>query len=57
LITQDGFILTDEEGYDLVQESFSLDTQDPISDNTDIQTESDSILDFTERDPFSEGEY
>lgn len=54
---ESGLALTDEEGYDLVQESFSLDTQDPISDNTDIQSESDDILDFTERDPFSEGDY
>jgi Virus neck protein len=54
---ESGLALTDEEGYDLVQENFSLDTQDPISDNTDIQSESDDILDFTERDPFSEGDY
>ncbi len=54
---ESGLALADEEGYDLILEAYSLDTQDPISDNTDIQTESDGILDFTEIDPFSEGAY
>lgn len=54
---ESGLVLVDEEGFDLVQEQFSLETQDPISDNDDIQSESDGILDFTEIDPFSEGVY
>jgi hypothetical protein len=49
--------LQDQEGYDLVLEEFNIDTQDAISDNTVIQSESDDILDFTEIDPFSEGIY
>jgi hypothetical protein len=28
---------------------------DPLANNLGIQTESDSIFDFTDRDPFSEG--
>jgi len=55
--TEDGFAIADEEMNDLVLESFSLDTQDPISDNTELETEGDSILDFSEIDPFSEGTY
>jgi hypothetical protein len=54
---ENGLALTDEEGFDLVQEEFDLKTQEPISDNFDIQSESDVILDFTEIDPFSEGAY
>jgi hypothetical protein len=54
---QNGLALASEDGYDLVLESFSLDTQDPISDNTELQAEGDDILDFTEIDPFSEGVY
>lgn len=54
---ESGLALTDEEGFDLIQEQFDLKTQDPISDNFDIQSESDDILDFTEIDPFSEGAY
>jgi len=52
-----GLALADEDGYDLVLESFSLDTQDPISDNTEFEAEGDDILDFSEIDPFSEGAY
>lgn len=51
---ESGLALADEDGYDLVLESFDMSTQDPISDNVDIQSESDGILDFTEIDPFSE---
>lgn len=54
---QNGLALASEDGYDLVLESFSLDTQDPISDNTELQAEGGDILDFTEIDPFSEGTY
>jgi len=52
-----GLALADENGYDLVLESFSMDTQDPISDNTEFEAEGDDILDFSEIDPFSEGAY
>lgn len=59
LLTQDNFILTDEEGYALVKEDFNYSTAvgDSFEDNTEIQQESDGILDFTEIDPFSEGTY
>jgi hypothetical protein len=53
--TEAGLAIADEDMNDLVLESFSLDTQDPISDNTELETEGDSILDFSEIDPFSEG--
>jgi len=52
-----GLALADEDGYDLVLESFNMDTQDPISDNVELESEGDSILDFSEIDPFSEGTY
>lgn len=52
-----GLALADEDGYDLVLESFNMDTQDPISDNVELESEGDSILDFSEIDPFSEGQY
>ena len=54
---ESGLVLTDEEGFDLVLESFSIKTQDPISDNISLQSEGDEILDFSEIDPFSEGVY
>ena len=55
--TETGLAIADEDMYDLVLESFSLDTQDPISDNIQLQSEGDDILDFSEIDPFSEGVY
>ena len=55
--TEGGFAIADEDMNDLVLELFSLDTQDPISDNTELETEGDAILDFSEIDPFSEGSY
>lgn len=57
LLTQDGFAITDQDGYDIVQGQYSLDTQtqDYGSDNLEIDAEADDILDWTEIDPFSEG--
>ncbi|NDD84708.1 hypothetical protein EBZ38_10635 [bacterium] len=55
VLTEDGFELTDENGYTVVNEGFDLEVQDILSDNQDIETEADAILDFTEADPFSEG--
>jgi len=55
---EDGYYLTDENStYTnvLTQEGYTLATIDPLADNDYIQTESDAILDFTDRDPFSEG--
>jgi len=48
------YSLTDEEGFKLNIE-FELNTVDPISDNEEIQTESDTFVDFSEIDPFSTG--
>ena len=52
--TETGLAIADEDMNDLVLELFSLDTQDPISDNTELETEGDAVLDFSEIDPFSE---
>lgn len=47
-------MITDEDGYPIIQEYYSLPVQDTSSDNDFIQTKADLILDFTEKDPFSE---
>lgn len=54
---ENGLALTDEDGFDLILESFNIRTQDPISDDNQLQTEGNDILDFSEIDPFSEGVY
>lgn len=46
-------ILTEDSDY-IVMENYKLETIDPLADNSFIQSESDDILDFTEKDPFSE---
>lgn len=57
LLTEDSYQLLDEEGYALLQESYDIDTTDPLADNDEIEAEADAFVDFTERDPFSEGTY
>jgi hypothetical protein len=59
LITEDLYLLVDEDGYTITQEAYSTETAagDDFSDNEEIQTESDEFVDFTELDPFSEGRY
>jgi hypothetical protein len=55
ILSESGLELTMEDGFTLVREEFNLEVQDVLSDNFDIQTESDDFLDFSEADPFSEG--
>ena len=55
ILTEDGLELTDESRFTITREEYGIDSQDVLSDNVIIQTESDDILDFTESDPFSEG--
>jgi len=57
IMTEDGYVLKDEDGYDLIQEQYNFTTQvgDSLEDNEEIQSEADGVLDFSERDPFSEG--
>lgn len=57
LLTQDGFILTDQDGYPIIQSQYDFETQarDPYEDNTEFQLEGATILDWSQIDPFSEG--
>lgn len=57
LLTENGLPLTDEDGYTLLQENYDINENDDIADNDIIETEADAFVDFTERDPFSEGTY
>lgn len=49
--------LQDENGYDLVQDQFDYDeqNQDVYADNDEFDLESDGLIDWTEKDPFSMG--
>jgi len=57
LLTQDRYIITDQDGYQIVQSGYNFEEQarDPYEDNTEFETEGESILDWTQIDPFSEG--
>lgn len=57
LLTQDGFIITDQDGYQIVQSGYNFEEQarDPYEDNTEFQLEGEAILDWSQIDPFSEG--
>jgi len=58
ILTQDGFIITDQDGYQIVQSDYNFEEQarDPYEDNTEFQLEGSSILDWSQVDPFSEGQ-
>ena len=49
------YVLLDEDGFKLVNESYNIDAVDPLADNYDLETEADGFIDFSVRDPFSEG--
>lgn len=57
VLTEDGLFITDEDGYPLIQEDYDINVADPSAQNDDFETVADGIIDFTERDPFSEGTY
>lgn len=57
LLTHDGYILTDANGFGFILSEFDFDEQlqDWFADNDEIQEEALPIVDWSERDPFSEG--
>lgn len=57
ILTENGLPVTDESGYVILQENYDINENDPTADNDIIETEADAFVDFSERDPFSEGTY
>lgn len=59
ILTADGDMIVDQDGYPIIQGQYSTDQQsgDAGDDSDEIQEESGDIIDFTEIDPFSEGHY
>jgi hypothetical protein len=57
LLASDGLMLTDSDGYPIIQSGYNFSTQaiDALEDNTEFQIEGQSFIDFSESDPFSEG--
>ena len=57
IMTESGLLITTEEGFPFIQESYDINDNDPLAQNDDFETDADTFVDFTERDPFSEGTY
>ena len=55
--TELGIFINSEDGFMLLQESYDINTTDPLADNDEIEAEAAAFIDFSERDPFSEGTY
>lgn len=57
LLTTDGFVITTQDGFQIIQSGYDFQTQvgDSFEDNTEMQLEGEDILDWTQIDPFSEG--
>lgn len=57
IATDDNLSITDNNGWSISTDDGDDDYDDPFSDNTAIQEESDDLIDFSEKDPWSEGRY
>lgn len=57
IATESRLELKDEDGFSIVQETYDIDVIDPTAQNDEIETFADDFIDFSERDPFSEGTY
>ena len=57
LLADRNVTLQDENGYDIILDQFDFDeqNQDVYADNDEIDLESDGLIDWTEKDPFSMG--
>ena len=58
ILTNDNLLLVTQEGNPIIQGSYDFGTQagDAFEDNVEFETDGDSILDWTQVDPFSEGQ-
>ena len=57
LLDESGKQLTTETGFSLIKESYDINMTDPSADNDEIESEALEFIDFSERDPFSEGSF
>ena len=49
------YTLLDEDGFKIVNESYNVSSFDDMAENDVIETEADGFIDFSVKDPFSEG--
>lgn len=56
ILTNDNYSITDASGFNIIlrQYDFDAQNQDTFADNDEFEAEGVGILDWSERDPFSE---
>lgn len=59
ILTSNGQVIVDQSGFAILQSGFDIDIQagDPYADNTEFQDLADGLINFSESNPFSEGNY
>ena len=59
ILTSNGQVIVDHSGFAILQSGFDIDIQagDPYADNTEFQDLADGLINFSESNPFSEGNY
>jgi hypothetical protein len=57
IATESRLELRDEDGFSIIQEAYDIDVIDPTAQNDEIEEYADNFINFSERDPFSEGTY
>lgn len=53
-LNENGLIITDENGLSILPENYDITNVNPIADNDELAKEADSIIDFSETNPFGE---
>lgn len=56
-MTENNLLITTEEGFPFIDVSYDINNNDAVATNDDFETEATDFIDFSERDPFSEGTY
>lgn len=57
IMTQSGFNITDEDGFDILLESYDINENDEIATNDELQLGGNDIINFSDLNPFSEGQF
>lgn len=57
VLTESGLKIMSEDDYSIIQESYDINENDVMAQNDEIQELADTIIDFSEENPFSEGNY
>jgi hypothetical protein len=57
IMTESGLNITDEDGYDILLESYDINENDEIATNDELQLGGSDIINFSDLNPFSEGVY